>query len=100
MYEKFSVAICMCLQDEGTFQLKASARAMLSRLGSRHASELSWRGMWAMVAVKGGRGGSQPLAEARSASKDFSSWGAPVLIKVDIPLATAQGNLLETLSFV
>ncbi|UXI18085.1 RING finger protein 165-like [Sarcoptes scabiei] len=40
------------IKDEGSFQLKQTARDLLQRLGSRHAQKIGWRDMWAMVVRK------------------------------------------------
>ncbi|CAB0014472.1 unnamed protein product [Nesidiocoris tenuis] len=73
-------------EDEGTFQLKAAARALLVRLGSRHAQGLSWRDMWAMVTQKGGR----VYGESYSKSTAFSSWGTSVILRVQVPLTPVE----------
>jgi hypothetical protein len=41
-------------QDEGSFQLKQSAREFLRSLGSEEISKLGWRDTWAFVAKKAG----------------------------------------------
>ena len=50
-----SVSFCSNLQDEASQQLKQAARDMLGRLGSAHARTITWRDMWAMIAVKQGK---------------------------------------------
>ncbi|KAJ1519905.1 hypothetical protein ONE63_004143 [Megalurothrips usitatus] len=86
--------IILAIKDEGSFQLKASARDLLRRLGSAHAANIGWRGMWAMVTQKGPGGGSvgggRLLGEAQSASKEFNAWGAPVSLQVEVPLLSAE----------
>ena len=42
------------LQDEGSFQLKQTAREYLQRLGSEEIGKLGWRDTWAFVTKKGG----------------------------------------------
>ena len=44
--------LVLAIKDEGSFQLRAGARAVLARLGSSHGSSLGWRDMWAMVGVQ------------------------------------------------
>lgn len=78
--------IVFAIKDEGTFQMKQAARDLLRRLGSRKASHLGWRDMWAMVTQKGGK----MLAENYSKSPEFNSWGAPVILKVDVPLVSPE----------
>uniref|UniRef100_T1HAA5 ILEI domain-containing protein n=1 Tax=Rhodnius prolixus TaxID=13249 RepID=T1HAA5_RHOPR len=74
--------VIFSIKDEGTYQLKGGARSVLTRLGSRHAQGLSWRDMWAMVVQKGGK----VHGESYSKSPAFSSWGASVILTVQVPL--------------
>ncbi|XP_014288825.1 protein O-linked-mannose beta-1,2-N-acetylglucosaminyltransferase 1 [Halyomorpha halys] len=78
--------IIFAIKDEGTFQLKGAARSLLTRLGSRHAQGLSWRDMWAMVTEKGGK----VYGESYSKSVTFSSWGASVILRVQVPLVPIE----------
>lgn len=78
--------IIFAIKDEGTFQMKPAARDLLKRLGSKRAAHLNWRDMWAMVTVKGGK----LLGEVYSKSPEFNSWGAPVVLKVDLPLVPLE----------
>lgn len=78
--------IIFAIKDEGTFQLKGAARSLLTRLGSRHAQGLSWRDMWAMVTEKGGK----VYGESYSKSATFSSWGASVILRVQVPLVSIE----------
>ncbi|KAK3914406.1 Protein O-linked-mannose beta-1,2-N-acetylglucosaminyltransferase 1 [Frankliniella fusca] len=86
--------VIFAIKDEGSFQLKAPARDLLRRLGSEHATRVTWRGMWAMVTQKGagphGATGGRLLGEAQSASKEFKAWGAPVTLQVEVPLVSAE----------
>jgi beta-1,2-N-acetylglucosaminyltransferase len=77
--------VIMGIKDEGTFQMKQSTRDVLKRLGSLRSQQIGWRDMWAMVGQKGGK----LLAESYSRSPEFNSWGAPVVLRVDIGLSTA-----------
>ncbi|BES90438.1 GNT-I family [Nesidiocoris tenuis] len=83
--------IVFAIKDEGTFQLKAAARALLVRLGSRHAQGLSWRDMWAMVTQKGGR----VYGESYSKSTAFSSWGTSVILRVQVPLTPVERSVCQ-----
>ncbi|CAG2114436.1 unnamed protein product, partial [Medioppia subpectinata] len=78
--------IIMCIKDEGTFQMKQQTRDVLKRLGSLRSQQIGWRDMWAMVAQKGGK----MLAESYNRSPEFNSWGAPVMLRVEIGLSSAQ----------
>lgn len=77
--------------------MKSNAREVLAGLGSERASNLGWRDMWAMVTRKGdstNRATKTPFkapAEVYSKSTEFHSWGAPVSLKVQVPLASLQG---------
>jgi beta-1,2-N-acetylglucosaminyltransferase len=72
--------------------MKSGARSLLARLGSSRAETIGWRDMWAMVTLKrrdGDGGKAVPaLAEEYSRSSEFHSWGAPVSLRVSIPLAS------------
>lgn len=74
-------------QDEGTFQMKQPARELLQRLGSRRAQLISWRDMWAMVTQKAMR----MYGESFSKSSDFNTWGASVLLRIQVPLVPVEG---------
>ncbi|CAH0382442.1 unnamed protein product [Bemisia tabaci] len=74
--------IIFAIKDEGTFQMKQAARDLIKRLGSQHVQIIGWRDMWAMVTQKGGK----MFGETYSKSADFSSWGAAVLLKTEVPL--------------
>ncbi|XP_054162791.1 protein O-linked-mannose beta-1,2-N-acetylglucosaminyltransferase 1-like isoform X2 [Oppia nitens] len=78
--------IIMAIKDEGTFQMKQSSRDVLKRLGSQKSQQIGWRDMWAMVTQKGGK----MLAESYSRSPEFNSWGAPVVLRVEIGLSSAS----------
>ncbi|XP_071522133.1 protein O-linked-mannose beta-1,2-N-acetylglucosaminyltransferase 1-like [Panulirus ornatus] len=78
--------LVLAIKDEGTFQMKAGGHEALRRLGSTHAHELGWRDMWALVAVKGGR----VYAEQLSHSPDFNTWGAPVMLRAEVPLVPLE----------
>jgi beta-1,2-N-acetylglucosaminyltransferase len=78
--------IIFAIKDEGTFQMKQSARDLLKRLGSKRSHSIGWRDMWAMTTQKGGK----VLGESYSKSPEFNSWGAPVLLRVEIPLTTVE----------
>lgn len=83
--------IVFAIKDEGTFQMKQSARDVLKRLGSKDANSLGWRDMWAMVTQKGGK----VLAEGYSKSPEFNSWGAPVVLKLEVPLTSSEESECE-----
>jgi hypothetical protein len=77
-------------QDEGTFQMKQPARDLLKRLGSKRAQVIGWRDMWAMVTQKG----AKMFGEAYSKSTEFDTWGAPVVLRTEIPLVPTEGLIL------
>uniref|UniRef100_A0A023EZ29 Protein O-linked-mannose beta-1,2-N-acetylglucosaminyltransferase n=1 Tax=Triatoma infestans TaxID=30076 RepID=A0A023EZ29_TRIIF len=81
--------VIFSIKDEGTYQLKGGARSVLTRLGSRHAQGLSWRDMWAMVVQKGGK----VHGESYSKSPAFSSWGASVILTVQVPLVPLDRSI-------
>ncbi|XP_054280090.1 protein O-linked-mannose beta-1,2-N-acetylglucosaminyltransferase 1-like isoform X1 [Macrosteles quadrilineatus] len=83
--------IIFAIKDEGTFQMKQPARELLHRLGSRRAQLISWRDMWAMVAQKGVR----MYGESFSKSTDFNTWGASVLLRVQVPLVSVEESECE-----
>lgn len=76
------------IKDEGTFQMKQPARDLLKRLGSRKSNVLGWRDMWAMVTQKGGK----MFGESYSKSPEFNSWGAPLVLRVDVPLVAVADS--------
>ncbi|XP_074595619.1 protein O-linked-mannose beta-1,2-N-acetylglucosaminyltransferase 1-like isoform X2 [Brevipalpus obovatus] len=78
--------IIFAIKDEGTFQMKQAARDLLRRLGSKRVHHLGWRDMWAMVVQKGGK----LIAESYSKSPEFNSWGAPVVLRAEFPLASLE----------
>jgi hypothetical protein len=77
------------LQDEGSFQMKQPARDLLKRLGSKRAQVVGWRDMWAMVTQKG----AKMFGESYSKSTDFSTWGAPVVLRTEVPLVSIEGRM-------
>ncbi|ODM98947.1 Protein O-linked-mannose beta-1,2-N-acetylglucosaminyltransferase 1 [Orchesella cincta] len=83
--------LVFAIKDEGTFQMKHNAREALAKMGSERAKNLGWRDMWAMVTRKGESSLKIPikaLAEQYSKSTEFHSWGAPVSLKVQVPLTS------------
>ena len=78
--------VIVAIKDEGTFQLRTPARQLLTRLGSKMASMVGWRDMWAMVLVKGGR----VLGEEYKKSPDFGSWAVPATLVTEIELVEAE----------
>lgn len=75
--------------------MKHNARETLGKMGSERAKNLGWRDMWAMVTRKGDSALKTPmkaLAEQYSKSTEFHSWGAPVSLKVQVPLMSLQGK--------
>ncbi|XP_064477377.1 protein O-linked-mannose beta-1,2-N-acetylglucosaminyltransferase 1-like isoform X1 [Ornithodoros turicata] len=74
------------IKDEGTFQMKQPARDLLKRLGSKKSHVIGWRDMWTMVTQKGGK----MFGESYSKSPEFNSWGAPVVLKVEVPLVPVE----------
>ncbi|CAH1773117.1 unnamed protein product [Owenia fusiformis] len=78
--------IIFTVKDEGSFQMKTTARELLKSLGSDKAQVIGWRDMWAMVTIKGGA----KLGESHSKSADLQSWGSPILLKADIPLRPVE----------
>lgn len=77
------------LQDEGTFQMKQPARDLLKRFGSKRAQVIGWRDMWAMVTQKG----AKMFGESYSKSTDFNTWGAPVVLRTEVPLVRIEGRI-------
>ena len=60
---------------------------MLKTLGMKRGADLGWRDMWAVILAKGGT----VYAEELSKSPGFNSWGAPVLLRTEIPLVPTEG---------
>ena len=83
--------IVFAIKDEGSFQLKAGARDMLTRLGSAHARMIGWRDMWSMVTVKTGSG-SGVISEGYKQSGSFTDWATPVVITADMTLSPGPGT--------
>ena len=80
--------LVLAVKDEGSFQLRAAARASLARLGSEQGPGLGWRDTWAMVSLKRrpGPGQERPLAEALKQSPSFTEWAAPVVVSAEVSL--------------
>ncbi|XP_053435713.1 protein O-linked-mannose beta-1,2-N-acetylglucosaminyltransferase 1-like [Nycticebus coucang] len=79
------VLICT-VKDEASFHLKDMAKALLRSLGSQAGPALGWRDTWAFVVQKGG----PVLAEKNFKSPAISSWGNPVLLKLEVLLTSAE----------
>ncbi|XP_076347188.1 protein O-linked-mannose beta-1,2-N-acetylglucosaminyltransferase 1-like [Tachypleus tridentatus] len=80
--------IIFTIKDEGTFQMKQPARDLIKRLGSKKSHVIGWRDMWTMVTQKGGK----MFGESYSKSPEFNSWGAPVLLRVEVPLVPMEDS--------
>ncbi|XP_021923735.1 protein O-linked-mannose beta-1,2-N-acetylglucosaminyltransferase 1-like isoform X2 [Zootermopsis nevadensis] len=80
--------IIFTIKDEGTFQMKQPARDLLKRLGSKRAQVIGWRDMWAMVTQKGAR----MFGESYSKSTDFNTWGAPAVLRTEVPLVPVEAS--------
>lgn len=68
--------------------MKRHAREILKKIGSEKAGVLGWRDMWAMVTKKG----EKMYGESFSKSAGFNTWGSTVLLKVEVPLVSIEGN--------
>ncbi|KAL5487412.1 hypothetical protein EMCRGX_G020007 [Ephydatia muelleri] len=82
--------LCFAILDEGTFSLKDNGRNGLKALGSRLSASLSWRDMWAFVAVKGG----EALAEDVGKSVSLETWGLAVHLKVSVAVKSPNDPAL------
>ncbi|XP_069695480.1 protein O-linked-mannose beta-1,2-N-acetylglucosaminyltransferase 1-like isoform X2 [Periplaneta americana] len=80
--------IIFSIKDEGTFQMKQPARDLLKRLGSKRAQVIGWRDMWAMVTQKG----AKMFGESYSKSTEFNTWGAPVVLRTEVPLVSVEDS--------
>lgn len=87
--------LIFAIKDEGTFQLKKTARDLLTRMGSRQAQQLGWRDMWAMAVKKrlttkssvfNNDQNDRLYGETYSKSDDFNSWASPAILHVEIEL--------------
>lgn len=78
--------IIFAIKDEGTFQMKQPARDLLKRLGSKRAQVIGWRDMWAMVTQKG----AKMFGESCSKGTGFNTWGAPVVLRTEVPLVPVE----------
>lgn len=76
--------------------MKQSARELLTRLGSKRAQIIGWRNMWAMVVQKG----VKMFAESDSSSQEFNTWGAPVVLRAEVPLASFEGVSKHFITFI
>lgn len=88
--------LVFAIKDEASFKLHSAARQLLHRLGSRWASQISWRDMWAMITY------SQPFA---AGTFDLSSGIAAAefkpmrsAIKIDHHTVHASKSMAEQLS--
>jgi len=70
--------------------MKQPARDLLKRLGSKRAQVIGWRDMWAMVTQKG----AKMFGESYSKSTEFNTWGAPVVLRTEVPLVPVEGIYL------
>jgi hypothetical protein len=73
--------------------MKQPARDLLKRLGSKRAQVIGWRDMWAMVTQKG----AKMFGESYSKSTEFNTWGAPVVLRTEVPLVPIEGKYKLTL---
>jgi hypothetical protein len=48
---------------------------------------IGWRDMWAMVTQKG----AKMFGESYSKSTEFNTWGAPVVLRTEVPLVPVEG---------
>jgi hypothetical protein len=48
--------------------------------------------MWAMVTQKG----AKMFGESYSKSTDFNTWGAPVVLRTEVPLVPVEGTYILT----
>ena len=69
-------------QDEGTYQLKKTARNLMSTLGSENFKNLNFRDTWAFVVQKRGA----ISAEGHRKAPDFDSWAEPLTIQALVTL--------------
>ena len=69
-------------QDEGTYQLKKTARNLMNTLGSENFKNLNFRDMWAFVVHKRG----SISAEGHRKAPNFDTWGEPLTIQALVTL--------------
>lgn len=74
--------ICFTIRDEGTYQLKKTARNLMSTLGSENFKNLNFRDMWAFVVHKRG----SVSAEGHRKATNFDTWGEPLTIQALVTL--------------
>nr|XP_027198225.1 protein O-linked-mannose beta-1,2-N-acetylglucosaminyltransferase 1-like [Dermatophagoides pteronyssinus] len=89
--------LIFAIKDEGSFQLKKTARDFLTRLGSKRAQDIGWRDMWTMVIQKRlltrQHSNTDPLlGESYSKCIDFNSWAQPAILHVDLELYPSEIN--------
>lgn len=110
--------LILAVKDEASFKMapNSPARKLLRRLGSKLVGKLRWRDMWAFVTRKGRptlirtvseaanpsstlssttttiATCGQNLAEGLSKSGRFFDWAQPVILDVDLELASQQAN--------
>ncbi|CAH3198689.1 unnamed protein product, partial [Porites evermanni] len=74
--------LCFAIRDEGTYQLKKTARNLMSTLGSENFKNINFRDTWAFVVQKRG-----PVsAEGHRKAPNFDSWGDPLTIQALVTL--------------
>lgn len=84
--------LCFAIRDEGTYQLKKTARNLMSALGSENCINLGFRDMWAFVVQKRG-----PVsAEGYRKSPNVNSWAEPLTIQA---LVTLKSEDMESCSW-
>ncbi|XP_050402882.1 protein O-linked-mannose beta-1,2-N-acetylglucosaminyltransferase 1 [Patella vulgata] len=80
--------IIFTIKDEGSFQLKTTARHYLTKLGSESITDLGWRDTWAFVTVKGGK----KMGEAHGKSSSLTTWGEKAVVNVQITLSPSSDS--------
>lgn len=74
--------LCFAIRDEGTYQLKKTARNLMSTLGSENFKNLNFRDTWAFVVHKRGA----VSAEGHRKAPNFDTWAEPLTIQALVTL--------------
>lgn len=79
--------LCFTILDEGTYNLKKTARNLMSTLGSENFGNLNFRDTWAFVVQKRGA----VSAEGHRKAPNFDSWAEPLTIQALVTLQSEDG---------
>ncbi|XP_061192608.1 protein O-linked-mannose beta-1,2-N-acetylglucosaminyltransferase 1-like [Saccostrea echinata] len=76
------------IKDEGSFQLKPEARAVLGKMGSVTVEKLTFRDMWIFICFKGGK----VISERHNKAASMGSWGDRITVTEVVKLVPVQDS--------